>query len=180
MTMLGIVLLVFSLMTKAKANTAKAEPGERARIEAAIRAEAARQGVPAHVALATAWVESRMNPHAEGDLRWHENESRFIERVPASSPFRADRKLWHAYGLFQLLAPYHVRGNESPLVLLDVPTNVERGVKRLRELLAVSKDLDEVRLRYVGGMRLSPERQAPILHEWRNALQRYLVQEHLA
>lgn len=150
-------------------------------MEALIRAEAAKQGVPAYVALATAYVESRLNPDAEGDLRWHDNVDRYRANVPASNPYRAIPKLWHAYGLFQLLAPYHVRGNESPLVLLDPQINVERGVRRLRELIALTDgDLDEVRLRYVGGTKLSPEKQEPILHAWRNALQRYLTQEAIS
>lgn len=161
-----------------KTDDATSQPMREA-IEALIRVEAERQGVPAHVALATAWVESRMRPDAEGDTRWHDNAERYRKAVPKDNPYRSIPKLWHAYGLFQLLAPYHVRGNESPLVLLDVPTNIERGVTRLRELLAISRDLDEVRLRYVGATKLSPERQEPILHEWRNALQRYMVLEHV-
>jgi hypothetical protein len=162
-----------------KTNDATSGQGPQEAIEALIRTEAIRQGVPPHVALATAWVESRMQPNAEGDTRWHDNAERFRKSVPQDNPYRSIPKLWHAYGLFQLLAPYHVRGNESPLVLLDVPTNIERGVTRLRELLAISRDLDEVRLRYVGATKLSPERREPILHEWRNALQRYMVQEHV-
>ena len=182
MTLALAVILAFGAFSfgMAKARTKPRSEAQRRELEARIRAEAARQGVPAHVALATAWVESRMNPDAEGDLRWHENVDRYRAKVPASNPYASLPKLWHSYGLFQLLAPYHVQANESPLVLLDPQINIERGVKHLARLLDASNDLDEVRLRYVGGMKLSPEKQAPILHEWRNALQRYLNEEYLS
>lgn len=165
-------------MSKAKAT---ATPKRVAEMQALIRAEAAKQGVPAYVALATAHVESRFNPNAEGDLRWHDNVERYRANVPSGNPYASIPKLWHSYGLFQLLAPYHVRSNESPLVLLDPQTNVERGVRRLRELIALTDgDLDEVRLRYVGGTKLSREKQDAILHPWRNALQLYLTRESVS
>lgn len=143
-------------------------------MKALIRREARAFGVPEPVALATAWAESRFDPFAEGDLKWHENEGRFAAVVPRDNPHRWDRKLWHSYGLFQLLAPYYVRKNESPLVLLDPETNANRGVAHLARLLKRhGGDLDNVRLAYTGALQAPIDVQNRILKKWHEALARY-------
>lgn len=130
--------------------------------------------VPPHVALATAWLESRFEPQAEGDLRWHENQARFDAVVPPDSPFRAQPELWHSYGLFQLLAPYHVRRDEDPRILLKPALNIERGVAFLGRLLKrAGGDVDRVRLLYTGAVGASPELRAVILERWHEALARF-------
>lgn len=140
------------------------------RMRQIIRAEAIRQGVPVEVALATARLESNFDSSAAGDLNWHKNAARFAN-VPASSPYRNQPELWHSYGLFQLLAPYHVRGDEDPRVLFDPQVNAERGIGFLRRLLlAHHGDLNKVRLYYTGAHRADEATKTKVLAKWANAL----------
>jgi hypothetical protein len=130
----------------------------RKRIVQLIREEAERQGVPAHVALAFADIESGLQPDAVGDLDWstRRNGELYRKHVLRSerlqdNPARHDPSAWHSYGLFQLLAPYHVGPLEHPSVLLDPRTNAERGVRFLGQLLSRARgDVYAARLAYVG------------------------------
>lgn len=141
-----------------------------------IKREAAAQGVPEPVALAMAWVESGMNPHADGDLDWHERTTLFDNVVPHYHPFRWNRKLWHSYGLFQLLAPYHVGPKESPEILYDPEVNAQRGIRYIKKLWNRHKgNLDAIRLAYTG---ISPSKinepgSQKVLARWYAALKRY-------
>lgn len=173
---IGIAILAAIMAKKSrepKAPRAPQTPSQSA-MEGIIRREARAFGVPEPVALATAWVESRLDPFAEGDKAWHENEKRFEAVVPKDNPHRWQRALWHSYGLFQLLAPYHVRKNESPLVLLDPETNANRGVAYLARLIKRHVgNLDDVRLAYTGALQAPADVQDRILRKWHDALARY-------
>jgi len=165
----------------AMARSRKNEPQERAprtpdhsAMEGLIRREARAFNVPEPIALATAWIESKFDPTAEGDKRWHENDRRFDAVVPKDNPHRWQRDLWHSYGLFQLLAPYHVRKHESPLVLLDPETNANRGVAHLARLLRRHNgDLDAVRLAYTGALQAPLDVQDRILRKWHEGLRKF-------
>jgi soluble lytic murein transglycosylase-like protein len=141
------------------------------RVRRMIRDEAVRQGVPTEIALATARVESNFDPTREGDLQWHTRAARFDANVPRDNPFRSQPELWHSYGLFQLLAPYHVLPGEDPRALLNPQINTERGVRTLKRLLLkYNGDPDTVRLRYTGAWRSDAATQAKVLAKWRKAL----------
>jgi len=143
------------------------------KLEDMITAEALRQGVPPSVALATAWIESRMDPNAEGDKWWHEDPQRF-EAVPKDHPDRWNRKLWHSYGLFQLLAAYHVSKTEHPEILLSPQLNIERGVRKLAKLLLrYGTNLDKVRLAYTGARTTNQTNIEATLQRWHAALRKY-------
>lgn len=124
-----------------------------------IRLEADRHGVPRTVALAFAWVESRFDPTLQGDLDWHLKQNgalyrRLVRDAPrfAFNPARLIPEVWHSYGLFQLLAPYHTEPREHPHALLDPRTNTQRGMKAIATLLQrAKKDPRRARLAYVGG-----------------------------
>jgi len=116
------------------------------------------RGVPPHVALAFARVESNFNPRAEGDLDWGRRKGgelyrRLVLSRPefSGNPARLDPDAWHSYGLFQLLAPYHVRPLEHPAELLRPELNAIRGVELIKRLLArTGGDPVAARLAYVG------------------------------
>lgn len=172
---IALAAILWAMSQRQRVNGKRPSADRNPQIEAAIRRAAATYGVPEPVALATAWVESRMDPNAEGDLQWHANDKRFDAVVPRDNPHRWQRALWHSYGLFQLLAPYHVRGNESPLVLLDPLVNIDRGVKHLARLMKRhAGDLDAVRLAYTGQTPGShSELSQRTLEKWHAALARY-------
>jgi Transglycosylase SLT domain len=128
LTLFGLWLIGSSLMKTTPAP-------DFVRMRKLIRGEAIRQGVPTEIALATARVESNFDPTVEGDRNWHLNTERFERVVPKGHPHRSEREAWHSYGLFQLLAPYHVRMDEHPRVLLDPAINAARGVAALKRLL---------------------------------------------
>jgi hypothetical protein len=123
-----------------------------------IRAEAVRLDVPAAFALAVADIESGFDPNAKGDLNWSQRNGGALYRVHVlenarlrNNPARSDPSAWHSYGVFQLLAPYHVRPTEDPRALYDVPTNVSRGVRFLKGLLeAAHGNQEAARLAYIG------------------------------
>lgn len=123
-----------------------------------ITAAADRHRIPRRVALAFAWVESRLNPRAAGDLRWSEFEGgkryeRLVKNADhlRTNPARSDPKCWHSYGLFQLLACYHVRPAEHPEALYDAITNADRGCAFIARLLRqTAGDVGAARIRYVG------------------------------
>lgn len=132
---------------------------ERARIADLLREAADRHGVERRVVLAFAWIESRWNPSAEGDLIWHERSGGALYRRHvlnnarlARNPARLEPDVWHSYGLLQLLAPYYVEPTEHPRVLLDPVINADRGAGAIARLLARAHgDVLAARYLYVGG-----------------------------
>lgn len=135
------------------------QPTQPLDIMRTIRLEADRHGVARPVALAFAWVESRFNPSLQGDLNWHLKDGgalyrRLVRDAPRFSmnPARTQPELWHSYGLFQLLAPYHLEPREHPHVLLDARVNARRGIATIAKLLSrTSGDPRRARMAYVGG-----------------------------
>lgn len=119
-------------------------------------AEAAR--VPPDVALAFAWCESRFDPTAEGDLDWAERDNgkryaRYVLSQPRlkPNPARDDPKAWHSYGLFQLLACFHVGSTQHPRELLDPEVNAVTACRFIRGLLyRTGGDHEAARLLFVG------------------------------
>jgi soluble lytic murein transglycosylase-like protein len=127
-------------------------------IVAIILSAAERHHVPADVALAIAWCESRFVPTAEGDLGWAARDGgkryqRSVLRSPRLryNPGRDDPQCWHSYGLFQLLACFHTGDNEHPSALLAPERNAEVACKFIRSLLnRTDDDPEAARLLYVG------------------------------
>lgn len=127
-------------------------------VVAIIRAAADRHCISRRVALAFAWVESRHDPSAEGDLLWHERQGGELYRrnVLESSrlhdnPYRLQPELWHSYGLFALLACWHVHGREHPRLLLDPEINAERGCAQIaRHLVRTQGDPLTARFAFIG------------------------------
>ena len=148
---------------------------------ALIRAEAERQGVDPKLALATAEVESNFNPRAAGDLGWAtwNDGARYKQHVLGndaltSNPARLDPSVWHSYGLFQLLAPYHVTGREHPSVLYDPAVNAQRGVAYLRALAKrYGGDPAQVRLAYAGALHLDAASQERALTRFAKAFEQW-------
>ena len=145
-----------------------------------IRAEAKRQGVPAPIALAVAEVESNFNPAARGDLAWAEKRPELYEKLVrdnpamARNPARNDRKAWHSYGLYQLLAPHFVRGMESPSLLLDPEVNAQRGIAFIKSLLKKhDDDLAQMRLAYAGAQNANALERARVLERFTQAYERW-------
>lgn len=167
-----IALVASSLMRRGSETMDRNDKAKRDVMRALIRVEARRQGVPEHVALAFARVESNFDPLAKGDLEWHKDRARYERVVPYSSPFFDQPKLWHSYGLYQLLAPYHLSDwTEDPRVLYDARTNAQRGIATIKRLLTrYAGSVDKARLAYTGALKASPETQARILEKLREAL----------
>ena len=151
---------------------------------ALITREAAAVGLDPRIAVAFAELESRLDPNAMGDAGWAEknhgdNYRRHVlgnSRL-ASNPWRNVPSLWRAYGLFQLLAPFHVHENEHPHVLLDPLLNTQRGVRAVRAVLEKSGgNLHEARRRYVGcgpGTTCSADVLGRIDSAWAQSLHRW-------
>ena len=155
-------------------------PSTVSAMESLIRRTARRHGVPEPIALATAWLESRMNPDAEGDLLWHLDEDRFERVVPNDFSWRWQRDLWHSYGLFQLLAPYHVARSENPTVLLDPEINANRAMVALKRLIKRHKgDVNAVRLAYTNQDAKRNTDPVRTLQKWHFALAKYGYDEPL-
>ncbi len=149
-----------------------------------ITREAAAVGLDPRVAVAFAELESGLNTNAMGDAGWAEknqgdNYRRHVLQNPrlASNPWRNVPNLWRSYGLFQLLAPFHVQGNEHPHVLLDPLLNTQRGVRAVRAVLEQSGgNLYEARRRYVGcgpGTACNADVLGRIDAAWAQSLQRW-------
>jgi hypothetical protein len=139
-----------------------------------ITREARAQGVDPVLALAIAETESGFNPAAKGDARWSELDGgkRYREHVLdnpkfAANPARTSPKEWFSYGLFQLLAPYHVGPSEHPRVLWDPAINAARGVAVLKQLMRKhGGDVAQVRLAYAGALKLEPAAQELVLRRF--------------
>lgn len=179
---LALALVLGALMVTRKRREALPKVGtRRAEMIALIRAEALRQGVDPVLALATAETESNFNPQVPGDTQWpykrggelyqkHVLDSAALKDNPA----RLEAKAWHSYGLFQLLAPFHVRPHEHPDVLWDPAVNAERGVAFLKALWQKHQDVRKVRLAYAGALQASQAEKDRVLgrftqiyDEWR-------------
>jgi hypothetical protein len=123
-------------------------------IRALIEREANAQGVPPSVALAFAELESGFNPRAFGDRDWasrHPTQWREVQaRLPDNSAI-SDGTIWGSYGLFGLLAAYHVGAREHPQALWDPTLNAQRGVSAIKHALRRAQgDVRAARLLYVG------------------------------
>jgi len=147
-----------------------------------ITREAAAVGLDPRVAVAFAERESRLDPLALGDAGWaakNDNYRRHVLQNPrlASNPWRNVPSLWRSYGLFQLLAPFHVQQHEHPHVLLDPQLNTQRGVRAVRGALERSGgNLYEARRRYVGcgpGTACTADELARIDTAWAQSLHRW-------
>jgi hypothetical protein len=153
-------------------------------IRTLIEREAVAQGVPANVALLFAELESGFNPRAYGDRDWATQRPQkwreLRERMPLN-PAIDDPTVWGSYGLFGLLAAYHVQPHEHPHVLWDPTVNARRGVTTLKRMLArAAGDVRAARLLYVGcgldGSLCSPEHVAQVDSRLRTVAQRWLAQ----
>lgn len=166
-----------SMQPRKRTKPEKPSSKEREEMQRLIRLEAERQGVPPAVALAFADVESRLDPRAEGDKDWHLRKGGALyqkhvlgSKALEKNPWRNAPELWHSYGLFQLLAPYHVQPAEDPRALLDPRINILRGVGFIRNLLLRHKgDVSAARLAYTGNPG-DPEVRADITSKFAAAL----------
>lgn len=160
-------------------------------VQQTIRRVAASLGVEPAIALAFAELESGFDAHASGDLQWAEKRpAKYRELVLdaakfAHNPARGDPSAWHSYGLFGLLAPYHVRPNEHPHVLWDPEINAERGIQTIKRLLhRTNHDLAATRLSYVGcgsqGQRCADEYATKVLERFAEVYGRWRHLEGIA
>lgn len=158
------------------------------RIVDLIRAAADKAGCPRRWALAFAWCESRLTITMQGDLDWHTRQGGALyrrhvlmsERL-AHNPARDDAGAWHSYGLFQLMACYHVEPNEHPTKLIDPLINAERGCKAIARLYQRTKgDPVSARLAYVGcgyrGERCDAKRCDQVVRNLMKALERFATE----
>lgn len=176
--------LVFAAVGLGAMSTKRQQPdrAQRERMIALIRRIATELGIAPAVALAFAEVESNFNPAARGDMQWAERKPELYRKLVveklATNPYRHDPSVWHSYGLYQLLAPYHVQLSEHPHILLDPEVNARRGIAYLARLQRqTGGDVAAMRLAYIGcgadGKRCSEavttaalERFAPIYQRW--------------
>ena len=165
----------------AAARDGRSGPLPSPEIRALIEREAVVQGVPPEVALAFAELESGFNPRAFGDRDWASRRpkqwSELLSRMPNNPAIDAPG-VWGSYGLFGLLAAYHVQPDEHPNVLWDPARNVQRGVTAIKHALQRTKgDTEQARLLYVGcgadGENCSPGYAASVVARFRNALIRW-------
>jgi soluble lytic murein transglycosylase-like protein len=192
-TLLGLGLagwLIYELTRSSSSDDDKKEPDmpstNREEAIALIRAKARAAGVPEHIALAFADVESNFNPRAEGDRKWHERKDGELYRKNVrdnprlkENPARLDPPAWHSYGLFQLLAPYFVEPAEHPRVLLDPEVNATRAMKVLKRLHeAYAGDTDKMRIHYAAGsLHVSDEVRNQVLSRFQPALEKWKAAE---
>ena len=139
---------------RAAATNGRSRPEPSSEIRGLIEREAAAQGVPPQVALAFAELESGFNPRAFGDRDWASRRTKQwndVRRCMPNNPAIDDPSAWGSYGLFGLLAAYHVQRTEHPQVLWDAALNTRRGVAAVKHALArASGDVRSARLLYVG------------------------------
>lgn len=176
--------LLFALTTTRTGERMRSKPPSD-NLEGLMRAIIARaaqtHGVPIHVAHAYAWLESRFDSKAEGDLAWAtwDHGARYRKYVLearkfAHNPYRLMPELWHSYGLFQLLAPHFIGPQEDPRVLLDPEINADRGCKYIATCLRKARgDVRLARLYYAGATKLDEPAQAALLAKMDQALTRF-------
>lgn len=147
--------------------------------------ESLAQGVEPEVALAFAIAESNVR-NIPGDVQLFERPG-YIEKVRRMWPgleHVPDRD-WISYGPFQLQALWHMRPGETPRRLLELETNIPRGVRLISRLLNQWGDDEQARLAYVCGSPAgckSAARREQILSRYRDAKQvaaAYLDSENL-
>jgi hypothetical protein len=171
---LGVLLLALREEDSMRSTT-----NQQARMAELIRAEARRQGVDENVALAFAEVESGLDPNAVGDENWASKHDRLYRELVkegplASNPYANDRKLWRSYGLFQLLAPYHVQGAEDPRILLNPTVNARRGIGHIRRLgVRTQQDWNKARLLYTGATKSARAKQDQIVQRFERAMEKW-------
>jgi hypothetical protein len=123
-------------------------------IRALIEHQAIAQGVLPEIALVFAELESDFNPNAYGDRDWaftHPGEWLATQQRLPDNPAINDPSAWGSYGLFGLLAAYHVQPREHPHVLWDPEWNAQRGVAAVKHALnRAAGDVRGARLLYVG------------------------------
>jgi soluble lytic murein transglycosylase-like protein len=170
-------LLLMQKKTPAPAAPKLADKGP---MIALVRAEAQRQGVEPALALATAEVESQFDPNAKGDVLWAQKKpALYIKLVRdnplmARNPARTEPTAWHSYGLFQLLAPHHVRALEHPSVLFDPQLNAQRGIAFIKGLMRKhGSDPVTMRLAYAGALNVSEAEKERVLKRFAQAYQRW-------
>lgn len=184
--LLGVLLMSRDSTPKQPGASSNSSASRDAAIKL-IREEAAKQGLPASIALAFAEAESGFDPLAEGDKQWPDKQPELYRKLVledprrAANPARTQRELWHSYGLFQLLAPYHARPKEDPRVLLEPRLNAQRGIAFIKSLLAKHRDdLVEARLAYAGALNVSRAEQNRVLERFAKIYQRWSEQEGAA
>lgn len=180
LALVAVGLFLAGMMQSKPSKPQKKGPVDREAMIRLIREEAARQGVPAPIALAVAEVESEFDPTAAGDRAWADKRPELYQRLVvnnpklAQNPARLDRKAWHSYGLFQLLAPHFVRGAEHPNVLLDPKVNAQRGIAFIKNLLKRhGDDVSKMRLAYAGATNASAAEQERVLGRFTAAYTRW-------
>lgn len=123
-------------------------------IRALIEREAIAQGLAPEIAFVFAELESGFNPNVYGDRDWairHPGEWQATQQRMPDNPAIRDPSAWGSYGLFGLLAPYHVGPLEHPHVLWDAALNTQRGVAAVKHALeSAHGDIRSARLLYVG------------------------------
>ena len=123
-------------------------------IHAVIQREAIAQGVAPEIAMVFAELESSFNPDAYGDRDWafrHPREWRATQARLQDNPAINDPSVWGSYGLFGLLAAYHVQPHEHPHALWNPTVNAQRGVAAVRHAIDTAHgDVRAARLLYVG------------------------------
>jgi hypothetical protein len=184
------LLLAVARRARARLEGQRAPVGGRARaqgstpspeIRSLIEREANAQGVPPSVALAFAEVESGFNPRAFGDRDWPTRHPKQWQEVRARMPDNPavnDPAAWGSYGLFGLLAAYHVTPHEHPHVLWNPIANTQRGVTAIkRALQRANGDVRSARLLYVGcgldGSLCSARYAAGVIARLQNAAHRW-------
>lgn len=178
MNALALGALLVGVAMLAGGNVQRGEKSGRERMRELITTLARTLGVPVPVALAFAEVESALNPAREGDLDWPtRNGGALYKRLVrdathfAANPWRNDPSRWHAYGLFQLLAPYYTGPTEDPRALLVPEENARRALTTIASLLRRYNGDDEAaRIHYVcGSQSCSDAKRAQILTRYREA-----------
>lgn len=140
---------------KSPSGVRKTPPLPTREIHAIITRAALKHGVPVPVAMAWAEVESRFNPNAAGDKLWASKRPGLYRDLVlvklGKNPEANNPAAWHSYGLFQLLAPYHVGMTENPAILYNPEVNADRGLRTVANLLKRTHgDPIAARLLYVG------------------------------
>ena len=142
--------------------------------------EARAQGVAPRIPVTFAWLESRLNEKAAGDLEWAKKRPEMYEKLVVNNPefrtnpWRLKPEVWHSYGLFQLLSPYFVKGNENPSILYNPARNAALGVAKIKNLLKQHNgDVNKVRLAFAGALAMGVNVQKPILVHLGDAYSRF-------
>ena len=161
---------------------ASTAPEPTSEVRAIIEREAWRRRVHPRAALLFAELESGFNPHAYGASDWastHPDEWHALRRRMPCNLAIDDPTAWGRYGLFGLLAAYHVYPDEHPRVLSDPAVNAARGIPLLKRTLdSAGGDVRSARRFYVGcgldGSLCSAERLAELDARLTAAARRWL------